>query len=104
MSYTVIFTPEAEEQVTELYRYIAGDSSPEIAARYTDSLIAFCESFETFPHRGSKREDILPGLRTVGYRRRVLIAFSVEEDEVVIIGIFYGGQDYEGPLTEGPPG
>jgi plasmid stabilization system protein ParE len=37
-SYTVIFTPESEAQLTELYRYIAAASSPEVAARYTDLL------------------------------------------------------------------
>jgi len=98
MKYTVIFTPEAEEQIAELYRYIAGNSSSEIAARYTEDLVQYCETFETFPQRGSKRDDILPGLRTVGYRRRVLIAFSVHVNEVVIIGIFYGGQDFETAL------
>ena len=32
MSYTVIFTPESVAQLTELYRYIAAASSPEVAA------------------------------------------------------------------------
>ena len=30
MSYTVIFTPESEAQLTELYRHIAAASSPEV--------------------------------------------------------------------------
>ena len=38
MSYTVIFTPESEAQLTELYRYIAAASSPEVAARSTNSI------------------------------------------------------------------
>ncbi len=36
MSYTVIFTPESEAQLTELYRYIAAASSPEGAARVSE--------------------------------------------------------------------
>jgi len=31
--YTVVFTPEAEEQLLALYRYIATAASPEIAER-----------------------------------------------------------------------
>jgi plasmid stabilization system protein ParE len=31
MSYGVVFTPEAEEQLAELYRYIKDQASPEIA-------------------------------------------------------------------------
>jgi len=39
-----------------------------------------------------------PGPRTIGFRRRVTIAFAVEADTVMIIGIFYGGQDFEAAL------
>ncbi len=37
----------------------------------------------------------MPGLRTVGWRRTVTIAFQVFEDEkrVVILGVFYRGRD-----------
>jgi toxin ParE1/3/4 len=41
---------------------------------------------------------LLPGLRTIGFRRCVTIAFAVEADAVMIIGIFYGGQDFEAAL------
>jgi hypothetical protein len=37
----------------------------------------------------------LAGLRTVGFERRVTIAFVVTADTVLIEGIFYGGQDFE---------
>ena len=63
MSYTVIFTPESEAQLTELYRYIAAASSPEVAARYTDSVVTYCESLQALPLRGIQRDDIRPGLR-----------------------------------------
>jgi toxin ParE1/3/4 len=49
---SVVFTPEAGEQLVELYRYVAAAGSPEAAARYTDSIIAFCEGLATFPYRG----------------------------------------------------
>ena len=98
MSYTVVFTPEAEAQLVELYGYISAEASPEIALRFTDGIVAYCESLSTFPHRGNRREDIRPGLRVTSYRRRVAIAFHVSKDTVNIIGIFYGGQDYESLL------
>ena len=40
------------------------------------------------------------GLRTFGFRRRVTIAFEVTEDTVAILGIFYGGQQFELAFTE----
>jgi plasmid stabilization system protein ParE len=100
MGHTVVFTPEAEDQIAELYRYIAAAASPDIAARFTDGVVSYCESLRDFPLRGTKREDIRPGLRITSYRKRVVIAFDVDADQVNIIGIFYGGQDYETELQE----
>ena len=42
-TYTVVFTPEAEEQLAQLYRYIAEHASSEIALRYTSAIIEHCE-------------------------------------------------------------
>ena len=44
------------------------------------------------------RDDIRPGLRVIGFERRATIVFQVTENEVVIVRIFYGGQDYERAL------
>ena len=98
MSLSVVFTPEAEDQLFELHRYIAAAGSTEVAARYTESIVAFCEELRVFPHRGRARDDIRSGLRTVGFKRRVVIAFAVLGQTVVIVGIFYGGRDYEAVL------
>ena len=100
MSYKVIFTPEAEAQLIELYGYIATAESPEVAARYTNSIVTYCESLQTLPHRGIQRDDIRPGLRITNYRKRTVIAFNVDADQVSIVGIFYGGQDYETAFQE----
>jgi toxin ParE1/3/4 len=100
MSFRVVFTPEAEEQLLDLYRYIAEAASPDIAARYTDAIVSYCESLRTFPHRGTKRDDVRAGLRITNYRRRAVIAFDVHAETVSIIGVFYGGQDYENILQE----
>ena len=56
--YSVVFTPEAQEQLAALY--IAATASPEIAERYTNAIVTHCEGLQTFPHRGTRREDIRP--------------------------------------------
>ncbi|KPY99525.1 Plasmid stabilization system [Pseudomonas syringae pv. aptata] len=45
--------------------------------------------------RQSHRLDIRPGLRITHYRKRAVIAFAVDAVQVKILGIFYGGQDFE---------
>ena len=97
-SYRVIFSPEAETQLVAIYRRISGKTAPTIADRFMRAIVDYCEKLETFPHRGTRRDDLRPGLRTIGFRRRVTIAFAVEAEAVTIIGIFYGGQDFEAAL------
>ena len=97
-----IFSPEAEEQLADLYNYIADAASPDVAMRYVESIIAHCEDLSTFPLQGIARDDVRPGLRITHYKKRAIIAFAVDEPErhVYILGIFYGGQDYETLLHE----
>ena len=97
-AYTVVFTPEAEEQLVRLYSYIEENASAEIALRYTNAIVERCESLGTLPHRGTPRDDVRAGLRTTPYKRRTVIAYTVETNRVSIIGIFHGGEDYESAL------
>jgi plasmid stabilization system protein ParE len=94
--YTVVFTPEAEEQLAELYSYIAEHASADTALRYTTGIVDYCAAMKTFPHRGMRRDDIRPGLRITNYKRNAVIAFAVDDAalKVIIIGIFYGGRNY----------
>lgn len=102
-AHRVVFRREALRQLDELYDYIAEAGSPDNAARYTDAIVTYCEELAQFPHRGTARDDIRPGLRTIGYKRRVVIAFAVLDNIVAILGIFYGGCDYETILTDTGP-
>ncbi len=36
----------------------------------------------------------MSGLRIVGFERRVTVAFTVSEDRVTILRLFYGGRDW----------
>ena len=96
--YSVIFTPEAKDQLVSLYNFIAVAASPEVAERYTNAIVSYCESLHSFPLRGTCRDDVRVGLRITNYKKRAVIAFAVNDNLVSIIGIYYGGQDYESAL------
>lgn len=96
--FRVLYSARAADQLEALYLYIAGDTGPDRAAGYVDAITDYCDSLETFPHRGQRRDDMRPGLRLIGFRRRVTIAFTVEDASVTILGVFYGGQDVEAAL------
>jgi len=62
---------------------------------YLKRLEAYCLDFSHASERGHRRDDIRLGLRIVGFERRMTIAFSVGERAVIILRIFYGGQNWE---------
>ena len=102
MTYRVVFSPEAAQGLADLYNYIAEAASADIAARYTEGLVTYCERLNLSPFRGLSRDDIRPGLRLTNFKKRAIIAFAVdiEAGQVSILGLFYGGQDYETILRE----
>lgn len=100
MTYRIVFTPEARDQLDHLHAYISAAADVKTASGFTDGIIDHIAGLSEFPKRGTPRDDLRPGLRTLAWRRRVTIAFMVEETDVVVIGIFYGGRDFES-LLEG---
>ena len=98
--YRIVFTPEARDQLDELYAYIAMAADADIASRFANGIIDHIATLSEFPKGGTPRDDLRPGLRTVAWRRRVTIAFMVEQRNVVVIGVFYGGRDFETLLRE----
>lgn len=102
MTYKIRFAVETQQQLETIEEYIALASGyPAIAEQFVDDIVAYCEGFETFPERGTQRDDLLPSLRTVGYRRWITIAFRVDTTSltVTILGAFYGGQDFEAEIA-----
>ena len=91
----VAFSPEALDDLERLYDWIARAASPETAFGYLARLETFCRGMAFASERGHSRDEIRPGLRIVGFERRITIAFTVSEDSVMILRLFYGGQDWE---------
>lgn len=100
MAREVIFAPEAQNDLLQLYDYIAERSGPARARAFAERIVSYCEGFALFPERGTRRDDLRRGLRTVGYGRRVAIAFHVATEKVTIDRVLYGGRDLRAALGE----
>lgn len=100
--YRVAFAPEVRDKLDELEVRITAAGAPATAARYIDAIVDFCESLAMFPWRGVPRDDLLPGLRMTHYRKRTVIAYQVNGRTVSIVGLYYGGQNYEAQFGEPP--
>lgn len=75
----VVFAPEALEDLRQLYDWVAEVAGPETAFGYVDRLVSNCHDMRHGAERGHRPDDIRPGLRIVGFERRITIAFTVSE-------------------------
>jgi len=66
-------------------------------ARLQDACHRLCD----FPQRGTPRDNLAPGLRTVTFERRAVIAYFIEPGTVRIARIFHHGRDLSEAL-KGP--
>jgi toxin ParE1/3/4 len=100
--WTVLITKTAEADLIAIYDYIAGRAGAGIAFRFTRRIEEYCLGFADVPERGTRRDDLRPGLRTVGFRRRATILFELDrrKKQVVILGIRYAGQNFEAEAGE----
>lgn len=94
----IVFAPEARADLLALYEWISAKASPHVAITYFNRLERYCTGFDLASHRGHARDDIRPGLRIIGFERRVTIAFMVTDQTVTILRLFYGGQNWEDDL------
>jgi toxin ParE1/3/4 len=91
----VVFSPEAKNDLLRLYDWIADASGPAVALSYVERLESYCLGFDLASDRGYSRHDLRPGLRLVGFERRVTIAFAVDTKRVAILRLLYGGRDWK---------
>jgi toxin ParE1/3/4 len=97
----VTFRPAAENDLAALYAYIRdARCEPSVAIGFIRRIRALCERLSEFAERGTRRDDLRPGLRIVTFERRVVIAFETTEGAVRVARIFYGGRDYEALMRE----
>ena len=94
--WSVVFRPEAESDLFDIYQYIAQASSNiNLAFEFIERLRSACMKLEYFPERGTKRDEIMRGLRILTHERKTVIAYFIIDDTVVISNVFHGGRDWE---------
>jgi toxin ParE1/3/4 len=104
-TYTVIISAAAEADLLAILDYISERAGERIARGFVDRIETYCIGFSTAPERGTGRDDLRPGLRTVGFRRQATILFEVDHQSrrVVIHGVYYGGRSFDRLSIEDDP-
>ena len=104
MAHDVTLRPAALGDLTAIYNWVANQSDPATAQVYRERLLAACTSLQDFPSRGSMREDLAPGVRTISFEGRAVIAYLVGDGAVDILRIFHHGRDVSRAFSDDDPG
>jgi plasmid stabilization system protein ParE len=87
------FSPEARDDLQEIWAYIAGEN-PGAADRLEEDIYEACELLARNPHAGHKRPDLTDEpVRFWPVRRRYLLIFLPETEPLKIVRILHGARD-----------
>lgn len=93
--YRVVFSGAVRDQLDRIADYLSVHTDQEPADKIVGAVIDRCLELDTFPDRGTSREELGQGVRTIPFRRIATIDYVVAGADVVIIGISWKGQRIE---------
>ncbi|GAA0867056.1 hypothetical protein GCM10009115_33440 [Sphingopyxis soli] len=88
----VVWRQTATDDLYRLYDWIAESADPDTAFTYTSAIEAHAADLATYPNRGTLRDDLAPGVRTLNFQGRTVIAYRVGA-AVEVLRIFHAGQE-----------
>jgi toxin ParE1/3/4 len=86
----VVYEQSARDDLRSIFDWIA---DADVASAYLDRIYDHCAGLVMFAERGTPHDDIIPGLRTIGFERKAAIAYLVEPDTVRILRVLHKGRD-----------
>ena len=94
----VIYTPEADEDIRDIFRYIAREQErPSVAAKNIQELEKKCneygEAFSKGSEIGTARPDLGSAYRTFAFKRWVVI-FRPTGGGIEVLRVLDGARDY----------
>ena len=91
----LVYRPKALDDLDAIFD-ITGSDYPDRGLAFVQAIRDRCRRYllET-PMLGPARPDLGQGVRIYPIRgQRIVVAYRVEPDEIVVLRVFYGGADY----------
>ena len=93
IEYAIVASRGFTSELSAKRAYIAGQADASVADRYLDLIESRCGKLSYLPHRGTPRDDLAPGVRTISIRNSATVAYVVVDKQVVLLHIAFRGQD-----------
>lgn len=93
MSFEVVLAAGALEDLRSIFVYVAEATDIATAEAYNKRIRGVCFGLSEFPRRGTVRDNLTPGARTVPFERRAVIVYVVQRRTVRILRILHKGRN-----------
>lgn len=96
------FSEDAKGDLVDAWHLVYAKDGVERADRLYARVEAFCRSLADFSDIGTRRDELRPGLRTVGVPglSTVTVLFLIDGDSVTVISIGYLGRNVLGNVVQ----
>jgi len=96
VTYRIRFHPLVADDLDWIAGWISDYAGAPSAAAKINEIEQTIRSLALTPHKGSRRDEIAPGLRAIPAGRKGVVVFAVDDDlrEVLIYAVSYGGADW----------
>jgi addiction module RelE/StbE family toxin len=101
----LVFSSVFEQDFAELVVRFTNEASSEVAHHFIESTIKLVRMLRQHPELGRPRKDLRPaGIRSFRLQgfERYLLFYQVEEDNLVLLRLRYGGMDLPALFPIGP--
>jgi toxin ParE1/3/4 len=93
VAYKVVLRSGAVADLKSIFTWVAEEADLTTALAYDRRIREACRKLADFPGRGTPRDLLIPGLRSVAFERRATIYYLIGEKSVRIVRILSAGQD-----------
>jgi plasmid stabilization system protein ParE len=102
MPYQITRHPLVERDLSEINDLVSDYAGPQIGYAKTDEIVRFIGKLTDFPHIGTIRNEIHPGLRAIPASDKSTVCFTIDDDtmSVYVVCVSYAGADWQARVRE----
>ena len=90
----ILWSAEAEEDLVSIWRYTADEWSPAAADQQIQDVWTTCGMLLGYPKLGRPRDELLPGIRSIGTDPHVLF-YRISTHAIEILRVLHEREDVE---------
>lgn len=90
----VVWSPEAEQDLLDIWLYLAQEASPDVADKQLRSIGAACDEIAAWPQAGRARDEFLDGLRSI-VATPYVVFYRIESQTPQVVRVLHGRQDID---------